>query len=908
MRSFEGVRFHGTFRSYQQTVLDSAPQHLVDRRIHIVAAPGSGKTVLGLELIRRLDAPALVLSPTVVIRQQWGDRFAGQFLPEGANADDYISYNLKTPKPITSITYQALHAAYHRLAIAQDPDDDEAPQDTTAEPLDFSDFHLIEFIRGHGIRTVCLDEAHHLKSEWQKALEGFIAALQPDITIIALTATPPYDSTIGAWNKYISLCGEIDAEIFVPELVAQGTLCPHQDYIFFNYPRQQELSVLQAYRNRVTTCLDELQRGPLLRDAYAASPALSNTAIDYEALFTHPQEYTALCSLVEQAGVEIPHKLVRALCGKKGLPVCKLVVAQTALQFLYDNPAWFGEETVAQIAAVLGKYRLLHLQNVELVTDIAVNKTLISSVGKLRSIATVAAAEYANLGGQLHMLVLTDYIRKDLLDLIGTDQPIDVMGTVPVFEAIRRSVGAFADIALITGALVLWPARQLAALRAIAADHNVIFTGKPLPNAPMYHNITFQGNNRSKVAVITQAFEQGLIQVLVGTKALLGEGWDSPCINSLILASFVGSYVLSNQMRGRAIRINPQQPYKTANIWHLVTVEPPAALADNKLRKLEAQLFQDDQALISEDYRTLKRRFTGFFAPAYSRDVIEDGIARVDIIQPPYNAEGITRINQTMLQLAADRAGMAQRWQNALAAGQLPEIVDVNLIPDKTLPRRFVFFNFLTLMILSFILYQIIDMFATGLLPMTASLPGLILYFLSIGGLVWFGAKALQRMLRALSPVATIRMLGNCILQTLQAAGDIQSQGARLQVEHDASHSNIECALIGATIREKNIFSKAMGELLSPIDNPRYIVVKTYGSMLHYLQSFACPERIGNNQKNAEIFAQFLSRASGSFHAFYTRNERGRKHLLRCRRQSYINRNQRQINSTHRLWFSVGRH
>ena len=52
------------------------------------------------------------------------------------------------------------------------------------------------------------------------------------------------------------------------------------------------------------------------------------------------------------------------------------------------------------------------------------------------------------------------------------------------------------------------------------------------------------------VAVVTELFEEGRINALVGTKSLLGEGWDAPCINSLILATYVGSFMLSNQMRG----------------------------------------------------------------------------------------------------------------------------------------------------------------------------------------------------------------------------------------------------------------------------------------------------------------------------------------------------------------------
>jgi len=64
MNTFDGIRFNGTFREYQQRVLDSSDKYLKNNKIHIVAAPGSGKTILGLELIRRLN------SPTIVFRQQ----------------------------------------------------------------------------------------------------------------------------------------------------------------------------------------------------------------------------------------------------------------------------------------------------------------------------------------------------------------------------------------------------------------------------------------------------------------------------------------------------------------------------------------------------------------------------------------------------------------------------------------------------------------------------------------------------------------------------------------------------------------------------------------------------------------------------------------------------------------------
>ena len=64
------LTFRGTFRGYQQKILDDSNSYLEDGKIHIVAAPWSGKTTLGLELICRLGKPAPILAPSIAIRQQ----------------------------------------------------------------------------------------------------------------------------------------------------------------------------------------------------------------------------------------------------------------------------------------------------------------------------------------------------------------------------------------------------------------------------------------------------------------------------------------------------------------------------------------------------------------------------------------------------------------------------------------------------------------------------------------------------------------------------------------------------------------------------------------------------------------------------------------------------------------------
>ena len=75
--SFPDIRFKGELRPSQEDVVQIAHQQLKSgfKKIHVVAPPGSGKTVTGLflwaEVIRK---PALVLSPNTAIQSQWSAR------------------------------------------------------------------------------------------------------------------------------------------------------------------------------------------------------------------------------------------------------------------------------------------------------------------------------------------------------------------------------------------------------------------------------------------------------------------------------------------------------------------------------------------------------------------------------------------------------------------------------------------------------------------------------------------------------------------------------------------------------------------------------------------------------------------------------------------------------------------
>ena len=173
------------------------------------------------------------------------------------------------------------------------------------------------------------------------------------------------------------------------------------------------------------------------------------------------------------------------------------------------------------------------------------------------------------------MLILTDYIRKEHEKSIGNrEADVNLLGVLPLFENLRRDAqDMWSDMRLgvLCGSIIVIPAEAKDALLKTVGDAGTVTFSKlgSLPETE-YVKVSAVGDSHFLIPAVTQLFADGYIQVLIGTKSLLGEGWDSPCINSLILASTVGSFMLSNQMRGRAIRTWDREQDKTSNIWQLV--------------------------------------------------------------------------------------------------------------------------------------------------------------------------------------------------------------------------------------------------------------------------------------------------------------------------------------------------
>jgi len=895
----KNLNFIGTWRSYQARVLENSRKYLEDGRVHIVAAPGSGKTTLGIELIARADVPCLVLAPSITIREQWLSRMKEGF---GAS-EDILSNDIREPKAVTAITYQALHSCIKRLKAVEE--DEEGNREET----DYTSFDFFETIQKAQIGTLCLDEAHHLRSEWQKALEEVAEKLQ-DVSVIALTATPPYDSTPAQWERYISLCGPIDEEISVPELVKEGSLCPHQDYVYFNIPTPDEIKQIRKFRKEAEGMYQQLLEDEQLCQAICSHVGLKDLQQCAE-VFAQNREYLkALLSYLKKKEIAIPDELRKLASGAFIPGMNKQQLALLLQGFLFDDVQHYtcDPDYQNQLVARLRVRGLIHRGNVELASSSEVDKLLINSRGKLLSMEAIVRSECQNLGENLRLLILTDYIRGEFLAAVGDPElSVEEMGVVPIFEFIRRKLtedsagkevceqtgvkekNIFdADdlrLAALSGSVVILPEAAKDAFVKLADQNGQKAVLKPC-KAAGYYQADLSGSGPRVTVYLTELFNRGLIRVLVGTKSLLGEGWDAPCINSLILASFVGSFMLSNQMRGRAIRTMRGVPDKVSNIWHLICMEPVADKKEN------AERISVSEEEVSADFATLRRRFDGFLGIHYEEERIENGLARLSCIQPPYDSIHLEQINQEMTARAADRIGVKKRWESTLAAMEKMETVEGASTSYENLQAK------------SLLKESRKKGMIAGLGTAAAAAAGAALCVfgspllgaaaLGAAGYGWLQKrKAKKRTDMLADPNSYLLEIGKKILEAMMETGAVTSQEIAVFVTDkntaDADMTGTEgmVYISGGTEREKNLFAETAAQFLGAVREPRYLL-KVQNAIREERLYYAVPELFGKKKEDAECFASHLASCTGGCDLIFTRNEAGKKALLEAGMQTAL--------------------
>lgn len=893
MKEFpKNIQFKYPWRSYQQRALDELDTHLEDDHLHVIAPPGSGKTILGLEVAFRLNKPTLIFAPTLAIRNQWINRFTELFL-QTDQIPSWISRDIRNPKFLTVSTYQGLFAACAGSEQKEENEENEEEIDADTSEVVAEDradqaTAVIDRLKNQGIGTIIVDEAHHLKNAWWKSLNEVKQHLSP--TIVGLTATPPYDVSYTEWKRYLELNGPVDTEISVPELVVEGDLCPHQDYVLVSYPTPEEHSKLVEYQQRIEQLFQSIKNDSTLKEVCSQLPIITQPEEELEWIYTHLEQYSATLIFLNAVGYSLQPVHLEVIGDKEiTIPKLDLEWMEILLEFYLYSPVTFLEGHQPHKDALIHRLKrsgAIERKRISLRNFEKRRKLLSSSLSKLESIHKIAEFESNQLQRSLRMVVLTDYIRKEYL-VKDTENTllINKIGVMPIFEKLRRSASLDQPLGVLTGSIVIIPTTVLPLFEDHCANNGLSsIAASELPFDGNYTQIQNSDKVRHLVVpIITQLFEQGHIGILIGTKSLLGEGWDAPAINALILASFVGSYVSSNQMRGRAIRKLHSNENKTGNIWHLACAEIGATAG-------------------GADIELLKRRFKAFVGVSYALEpTIESGMDRLTIPDHFHSREAIELFNQRIFAIASNREGLREAWMKALVAGSV-------LVEEMKVPFREKNFQKAKSMNLYRTMAYLFAVLSSGLMAFgDMSLDLLmrnlrhftrmedLLWWLAVTGFVGLGIfgrllfKSLRLFFKYRDISKDVRMIGIALLDTLCELRQIKTPRRQLKVEATQNKfGSVFCHLEGGTTYEKSLFIQSLTEIVDPIDNPRYLIVRK-SSLFGFNKQrdyHAVPESIGRLKKMAAIFEKHWRRHVGSCELIFTRNIEGRKILLRSRLHS----------------------
>lgn len=132
----------------------------------------------------------------------------------------------------------------------------------------------------------------------------------------------------------------------------------------------------------------------------------------------------------------------------------------------------------------------------------------------------------------------------------------------------------------------------------------------------------------------------------------------------------------------------------------------------------------------------------------------------------------------------------------------------------------------------------------------------------------------------------SITCIAESVLQTFKDIKMIP-EGCSLKIETD-ERGFVTAKLEKASLRSQKLFSGALEELYSPIENQRYVILPRKKFCYNFRGALACPEAFGSKREFAEIFAKNLKKSLGNVDMIYTRGEKGKALLRKCRRNAYI--------------------
>jgi len=641
MTLFDQLSFRYPFRKYQRMILEQVVEEQKDQKdhkYHLVAPPGAGKTIIGLELIRRFDAPAVVFAPTTTIQAQWYEKI-GMFLENPADISRYASLDPRQRAPIHIFTYQLIstpaeaqehiveaalrqwqeelvhsgqaanpEVARERLELLRQNNPLAYRKDALRyanrvkhrllrEPeIDIEPFlhpnarQLINELVDYGVKTIVLDECHHLLDYWAIVLRTLIGRIK-NPRVVGLTATLPSPDGDDEFENYDSLLGEVDFEIPTPAVVKEGDLAPYRDLAYLVKPAPREMEYLNKIQAEFELAIAGLTGDSRFTDWVrrlgALPPDTHEPQTEWQKRWDErPLLMLAAVRFLNGIGQPPPPQLVTPAEATEPIELEDWgnLLERFGLDVLKPSDDEHDHRLLRDLRKAILPFGLTLTERGMQQSRSPGDLVLTFSESKDFAVAHILAAESKALGEKLRAIVVTDFERmgsgvRQLKGVLENDagSALRLFGRLATHSETLPLCPT-----LVTGSLFLLPAAAApilleefsASLRRqnLRASCSI----KPTKN-PTIVELVGEGpdwTSRSYVRLATAAFEKGLIKCLVGTRGIFGEGWDSLTLNTLIDLTSVTTSTAVQQLRGRTIRLDPAWPRKVAHNWDVVCVAP----------------------------------------------------------------------------------------------------------------------------------------------------------------------------------------------------------------------------------------------------------------------------------------------------------------------------------------------
>jgi len=627
---FPDARFDGTLRPSQAEVMKIAEDQLNrgERRLHIVAPPGSGKTVLGLYLWAiHVRCPAVVLSPNSAIQMQWAARTDLFSTASGRPLIDFASTDPRELSLLNSLTYQSVtlprrggddllegalqnwimyllengqvhtpeegqlwiqdlkerNPEYYASRLARNKKairDEIAIGGDAMRTLHRSALETLGRLRDAGVGLVILDECHHLMGHWGRVLADAQELLDGPI-IVGLTATPPDrdGKRLEDVERYDLFFGPVDFQVPVPAVVKDGFLAPYQDLVYFVRPTADELTYLANTDDQLSQLIEDLciQQSPGDDDIPRASPFPD---------FAHAARFF-LQSIERPLPAGIPEVILpfewETPQTPTDLEILMPVLGRYIRNALRRSESAADRELGEQATRRL---RMFGVQVTETSTQVCASpagRIMAYSKAKAQAVVPILNAEFQVLGDSIRAVVIADYektsaVSEEITHLLDEESG----GAIQAFRQLLTDPNTdMLDPILVTGSTVLvdddLAEYFLEEARAWLVEDNADVELQLIPEDDKFMVVRGLGSEwepRLYVRLITALFQKGVTRCLVGTRGLLGEGWDANRINVLIDLTAATTSMTVNQLRGRSIRLDPEWPEKLADNWDVVCLAP----------------------------------------------------------------------------------------------------------------------------------------------------------------------------------------------------------------------------------------------------------------------------------------------------------------------------------------------